>query len=203
MRSMRVAAATQRLQARPARKLTPLPNSTRSLSNGGVGVASHVTTHASPGQTPFGFDFSPRGTLAVSEAFGGAVNASAASSYNISDHRFAVVSASVPTGQTAACWLVVTKNSKFAYTANAGGDSVSLYSLNRDGGLTLINGRAGEPGTGSHPTELALSHNSQYLYVRDAFTLNLSAFAVQADGSLSPMAGANGLAPSMAGLAAW
>jgi 6-phosphogluconolactonase len=181
----------------------PLPDSTRSLNNGGVGVASHVTTHASAGQTPFGFDYSPGGRLAVSEAFGGAVNASAASSYNVSDHRFAAVSASAPTGQTAARWLVVTRNSKFAYTANAGGDSVSLYSLNPDGGMTLINGREGEPGTGSHPTDMALSHNSQYLYVLDAFRLNLSAFAVQADGCLSPIAGANGLAPSMAGLSSW
>lgn len=169
---------------------------------GGDGVASDATTHASSGMTPFGFEFSKHGALVVSEAFGGAVDASAVSSYTASTSNFNVVSPSVPTNQTAACWLVVAKNGKFAYTTNTGSDSVSSYRLNPDSSLTLLDSRAGEPGAGARPTDMALSNNSQYLYVLNPVTLNISAFAVQGDGSLSLLTGVGGLAAGMVGLAA-
>src|SRR5690349_11714282 len=69
---------------------------------------------ASSGITPFGFSFDGNHRLLVSEAFGGAANGSAASSYQVSDDgNLTVVSASVPTHQTAACWLVVSKDGQF------------------------------------------------------------------------------------------
>src|SRR5439155_6480370 len=74
-------------------------------------------THPSSGMTPFGFAFNERGTLIVSEAFGGAANASAVSSYRL-DRRggLEVVSGSVPTTQTSACWLAVHRSGRYAYT---------------------------------------------------------------------------------------
>ena len=44
------------------------------------GLADGPTVHPSVGETPFGFEFGKRGTLIVSEAFGGAPDASAVSS---------------------------------------------------------------------------------------------------------------------------
>lgn len=169
---------------------------------GGDGVASDATTHASSGQTPFGFEFTKHGTLVVSEAFGGAADASAVSSYTLSASSFDVISPSVPTNQTAACWLVATKNGKFAYTTNAGSDSVSSYRVNPGNSLSLLNSRAGEPGAGAHPTDMALGGKSQFLYVLNPATLSISAFAVQADGSLTLLTGVGGLAAGMVGLAA-
>lgn len=166
-------------------------------------VAGDVTTHPSAGVTPFGFAFTRRGTLIVSEAAGGAVNASSASSYDVSQDGFELISPAVPTNQTAACWAVTTKNGKFAYTANAGSGSIAAYRVGHDGDLTLLNGVAGFTGATSHPSDMALSHNSQFLYVLANTTQSIGAFTVQADGSLTAINGVSGLPASAVGLAAW
>ncbi|MBC8078449.1 MAG: beta-propeller fold lactonase family protein [Chloroflexales bacterium] len=158
----------------------------------------------SSGATPFGFAFGKRGSLIVSEA-NGAPGASAASSYRLDDDELELVSGSVSTTQGAACWVVVTRNGRYAYTANAGSGSISGFRIARDGTLTLLNadGRTGVTGDGSGPTDLALSHNSQFLYVRNGRNNTIGAFAVASDGSLQPIAGAEGLPAGTAGLAAW
>ena len=167
------------------------------------GLAGSVTTDPSNGVTPFGFEFSKRGTLIVSEAFGGAVNASAASSYDVSDDEFESISASVPTNQTAACWVVVTKNGKYAYTTNAGSGSISAYRVSRDGSISLLHAQAGLTGDGSTPIDAALSGNSQYLYTLNAGAHTITGFAVSADGGLNSLGGVSGLIAGAAGLAAW
>ncbi len=167
------------------------------------GVAGNLTTHPSAGVTPFGFTFARHGTLVVSEAAGGAANASSASSYDVSDDNFEVISSAVPTQQTAACWAVATKNGWYAYTANAGSGSISLYAVGRDGGLTLRNSAAGFTGATSHPSDMALGRNSHFLYVLANVTQSIGAFEVRFDGSLAPVNGASGLPATAVGLAAW
>ena len=81
-----------------------------------TGLASGPNPQASAGATPFGFAFDRRGHLIVSEAFGGAADASAVSSYAVADGIIDPISPSVATSETAACWIVVTKNGRFAYT---------------------------------------------------------------------------------------
>jgi 6-phosphogluconolactonase (cycloisomerase 2 family) len=220
-------------------QLTPIANSTRTLSNNGVGaapgpaqisfspdgevlvvtekgtnlidtfpvnedgVAGNVTPHTSAGATPFGFAFTQRGTLVVSEAAGGAANASSASTYAVSDDRFELISPAVLTNQTAACWAIVTNNGKYAYTANAGSGSLSLYKVGRDGALTLRNSAAGFTGATSHPSDMAFSSDSQFLYVLANNTQAIGAFAVQGDGSLVAVNGMSGLPATAVGLAAW
>src|SRR5215218_2642238 len=67
-----------------------------------TGYASAPIVNPSAGVTPFGFAFNQKGVLIVSEAFGGAVNASAVSSYTLGGNgALHVVSASVPTTETA------------------------------------------------------------------------------------------------------
>jgi hypothetical protein len=56
--------------------------------------------------------------------------------------------------------------------------------------------------TGDNPSDMALSQNSQYLYVRIGRTDSIDAFAVQGDGSRQPLAGASGLPANSAGLIA-
>jgi hypothetical protein len=52
----------------------------------------------------------------VSEAFGGAPNQSAASSYSIDGMgSLSVVSGSVPNSQTASCWVVIPNNERFSH----------------------------------------------------------------------------------------
>src|SRR5215207_9092922 len=167
------------------------------------GLASGPTAHTSSGVTPFGFAFTQQNALIVSEAFGGAALASAVSSYDVSNGGLDVISASVPTGQTAACWIAISKNGKFAYSTNAGSSSVSAYRVGTDGSLSLIDGAAGITGTSGSPIDAGVSNNGQYLYVLNGRTHNLVAFAIQADGTLTSIGTFEGLPAGSAGIAVW
>jgi 6-phosphogluconolactonase len=167
------------------------------------GLASGPSTHPSAGMTPFGFAFSPRGHVIVSEAFGGAPDASAMSSYGVSDGgSLALVSGSVGTTETAACWVVVTGNGKYTYTTNTGSASITGYRIGRDGSLTLLDADGVTGQTGAGPIDAALSANSRFLYTLDSGSDGISAFMVNADGSLSALPGVTGLPDGANGLAA-
>ena len=168
------------------------------------GRAEGPTTHVSSGQTPFGFAFTRRGVAIVSEAFGGAANASALSSYAIAGDSLAILSASVPDHQSAACWVVITRDGQTAFTSNTASGSISAYRVGRDGRLTLLqaDGIAASTGAGSAPIDMALSRGSRYLYALDAGTHAISAFRVGAGGSLAALPGVGGLPAHAVGLAA-
>jgi 6-phosphogluconolactonase len=170
---------------------------------GADGLASGPAVHPSSGATPFGFAFTQQDALIVSEAFGGAPLASAVSSYDLSGGGLDVVSPSVPTGQTAACWIAVSKNGKFAYSTNAGSGSVSAYRVGTDGSLSLIDGDAGITGNGTSPIDATVSNNGQYLYVLNGRTHNISAFEIHADGTLSGIGTFEGLPAGSAGISSW
>ena len=148
---------------------------------------------ASNGLSPFGFDFVNGGQVAVSEAGSGA-----ASLYDISkDGTLNVESASVSTnGQAAPCWLIATTSGRFAYTANAGSGTISGYSVGSNGQFSLINasGVTGSTGAGTTPLDLDLSRGDKYLYVLESGAGRIGAFALGANGALSPLAGVGGLA---------
>jgi 6-phosphogluconolactonase (cycloisomerase 2 family) len=169
---------------------------------GADGRASGPILQHSSGATPFGFAFGHRGQLFVSEA-AGAPGGSATSSYTTAaDGSLGLVSGSVPTNQRAACWLVVTNDGRYTYTANAGSGSISGYRIDQDGSLTLLDADGRTAAPGANPTDMALSHNSQFLYVRMGSTATIASFAVQADGSLLPIGGAASLPPTAVGLIA-
>jgi 6-phosphogluconolactonase (cycloisomerase 2 family) len=173
------------------------------------GDAGQPSTRTSVGQTPFGFAFAPSGTLIVSEAFapgGNALpNASAMSSYTVeSAGNLAVISASVPTTETAACWVVVTGDGAFAYTSNTGSNSITGYSIGSGGTLTILtaNGVTANSG-GSMPVEMALSEDSEFLYVLNTGDGQVGAFRIGTDGSLTALGNTGGLPSNAYGLAAW
>jgi 6-phosphogluconolactonase len=141
--------------------------------------------HQSSGPTPFGFGFARHRTLIVSEAAGGAPNASSVSSYTLDRQaRLNPVSRSVPTGQTAACWIAVTSNGRLAYTTNTGSGTVSGFEVAPSGGLTSI-GVTGTTGAGSAPADLAFSPGDKFLYVRNGGNRTISIFRAEKDGGLS------------------
>ena len=170
-----------------------------------AGRAMAPTFHVSSGATPFGFDFDDRGTLIVSEAFGGMANASATSSYHIGDEgTLQLVTGSLGTMQTAACWLVVSNDGRFAYTANAGSSSVTGYAITHDGALSLLDedGVTASTGENAGATDMAISRNGRYLYVLAGRAGGIAAYAIDADGRLTPVPGAGGLPTGTVGLAA-
>lgn len=138
------------------------------------GYAGSARAHASAGTVPYGFDFSRKGTLVVSEAATGS-----ASSYKVAP-RFETITAALANTQAAACWLVVSGN--FAYVVNAASASISTYRISRDGSLELV--AAVGATTGAGPTDAAASPGGDQLYVRlrDG---SVQSFAIGAGGSLT------------------
>ena len=167
------------------------------------GVAGPPISNPSAGTTPFGFAFDQRNHLIVSEAFGGAPNASAVSSYaaNLSG-TLSVISESVPDLQTAACWIVITNSGRYVYTTNTGSGSVSSYTLDSSGTLTLLNSVAANIGAMSAPIDMALNNGSRYLFVHAAGLQTVEAFRVEADGSLTAIGSVGGLPFGAQGIAA-
>src|SRR6266496_6475943 len=168
------------------------------------GLPSAPIDNASNGMTPFGFAFNNAGTLVVSEAFGGAANQSAASSYDAAeDGTLSVISESVPNSQTASCWVVIPNNGKTAFVSNTGSGTISSYRINpEDGSLTLLNPTAADTGMGSAPIDMDLSVNSRLLFVLLGGSRSVASFKVNRDGSLTMVDTAGGLPLGAQGIAA-
>jgi 6-phosphogluconolactonase (cycloisomerase 2 family) len=183
-------------------KNTNLIDTFRVAFDGSLDGARSTPSH---GATPFGFAFGKRDQLFVSEAFGGAANASAVSSYDVDrDGTLAVESGSVPTNQSAACWVLVTKGARFAYTSNTGSGSLSGYAIGHDGALTPLtsSGRTGITGSGSAPIDLANSDDGRILYSLNSATHTIGVFRIEPDGQLVALPFATGLPAGANGLAA-
>ena len=170
---------------------------------GFFGYASGPRIQLSAGQTPFGFAFANRRHLIVSEAFGGAPDASVLSSYELGfDGTVTPISPNVATTETAACWVVVTENGRYAYTTNTGSASVSGYAVGNDGSLSLLDADGKTANTGAGPIDAALSQGSRFLYVLASGAHQIDRFRVNGDGSLSALGAVGGLPASSVGLAA-
>ena len=167
------------------------------------GYAGAPKAQPSAGQTPFGFAFARRGRLIVSEAFGGAPDASVLSSYALAgDGTITPITPNVATTETAACWVVVTKNGRYTYTTNTGSASISGFRIADDGGLTLLDAGGKTATTGAGPIDLALTKGSRFLYSLNSGVPEVQGFAVNADGSLDSLGSVGGLPAGSVGLAA-
>ncbi len=162
------------------------------------GVASGPTTTPSAGGTPFGFSFGHRDELFVSEAAG------SASSYELdATGGVSLVSGAVLTHQGAPCWAVVTNDGRIGFTGNGAG-SVSAFAIAPDGAIGLVDANGGTALIGAGINDIALSHNSRYLYVlQTGGAQAIHAFRVQADGHLTPLGAIAGLPNGTRGLAAF
>jgi 6-phosphogluconolactonase len=168
------------------------------------GLPSPPINNPSNGTTPFGFAFNNSGTLVVSEAFGGAANASKASSYGAPDSGIlSVVSGSVANSQTASCWVVIPNNGKFAFVSNTGSGTISSYRIGTDvESLTLVNSVAGTTGMGSAPIDMTLNNSSKFLYVLAGGSQSVVSFSVNKDGTLTMIDTDGGLPRGAQGIAA-
>jgi len=163
------------------------------------GAAGAAVAHPSSGGTPFGFDFDRRGDVLVSNATG------SASSYAIGRHdELSVISGAVATGQAAPCWLVTSRDGRFAYTANAGAGTISGFAVGRDGSLSLLDadGATAVLGTGSHPLDEAVTNDGRFLYnVTDGQHV-ITGLRIAVDGSLATVGVSTALPPGTIGIAA-
>jgi 6-phosphogluconolactonase (cycloisomerase 2 family) len=157
----------------------------------------------SSGPTPYGFAFTSRGTLVVTEAFGAQTGKAAASSYVLSGGSMAPVTRSSGNGRSEICWVVVTKDDRYAFTTNFADGAVSRYAIGSDGSITLddaVAATAVEGATGLRDEDLTV--DGKFLYAVDADARRIFGWAVGADGSLTPVGSWDGLPETVAGLAA-
>lgn len=163
------------------------------------GVAGDPVISPSVGAVPFGFDIDRQDHLVVSEAMG-AAQGTGASSYNFeSDGHVTPISQSIGNGQGAACWLVISKNGQFAYTANAATNNLSSYTIAADGSLAVL--QAAVP-TDMQPLDMDITNNGRFLYVIDGRSDTIRGFNINADGTLADLGVQVPVAAAAAGMAA-
>jgi len=170
---------------------------------GPAGVAGDPVGRPSNGPTPFGFAFDGRGHALVSEAGGGPGGTSAVSSYGVGPGgSLSPISPSVPNNQHATCWVTVTKNGRFAYTANTGSGTVSGYRVAHDGSIALLDPSGVTAQAGAAPSDAAQSESSRGLFVLSQGSGTIEAYRIHGDGSLTTVDVAAGVPASATGLAA-
>jgi 6-phosphogluconolactonase len=167
------------------------------------GVLGKPQLQPSSGPTPYGFAFTSRGTLVVTEAFGAQKGAAAASSYVVAGTSATPISRSVGNGRSEICWAVVTNDDRYAFTTNFADGAVSRYAIGPDGSLSLEDAVAGiAEANQSGLRDEALSGDGRFLYAIDADSQRIFGWAVGDRGSLEALGAWKGLPPTVAGLAA-
>ena len=124
---------------------------------------------------------------------------SGAASYAVDkDGSVSTITAPIATGQNAACWLVASKNGRFAFVANAASGSVSTFSVGRDGSIAFLGAVSVQ---GMTPLDEALSEDGQTLYVLAAGSHGIVQFSVGNDGALTYVGSQLNIPATAAGLA--
>lgn len=149
------------------------------------GTLSGPTPQQSTGNGPFGLNFTQRNQLLTTENFGAAPGQGGLASYSI-DERTGTLTPLSPTvrnEQSDTCWVAITDDNKLAFTSSFGDDgAISSYRVQPDGSLTLLQSQAATVGSGS--SDVTLSDNSQYLYVKNSLLGTVTTFEVEKDGGL-------------------
>jgi 6-phosphogluconolactonase len=166
-----------------------------------TGLAGPLVTHPSAGIEPFGFEFGRNNDLIISDAFGGAVNQSALSSYKLPfNGNLKLVTGPVATNQTAACWVAVTGDGNYCYSTNTGSNSISGYKIADDGSISLIDANGVTGATGLTPIDMAMSRESKYLYSLNHGDGTISEFKISNNGGLISLGIVSGIPLSASGL---
>lgn len=166
----------------------------------GIPGAMHSITSSNP--TPFGFAAGRFGNIYVSEAAGGAPGASTVSSYHVSfDGSITLADGPVSAGQSAACWVVLSRDGRFAYTTNTASNNISSFTVQPyNGNLSVLNAVAAATQMG--PIDADISSNSKFLYVLNAGSHSIGAYQISNSGGLTSIQNTGGLPNSANGLAA-
>jgi 6-phosphogluconolactonase len=170
------------------------------LANGTLGT---IVTDKTVGPGTFSATFAPNGVVIAAETGrAGATNGSSISSYAVqSNGTLAPISSSVPTLGAATCWVAVTPDGHFAYTANAGTSSVSGFVIGANGALTPVPGTivATNP-SGATNLDIATSSDGKFVYTLNAAQGGIGQFAIDpTTGALTNLGTVSGL-PAGAGL---
>lgn len=199
-------------------RLTPIPNSTRTLSQPSTSqattavfspdgrflvvtdtTADRVTTFRvrgdgglggpvsspSAGAGPFAAIFH-RGTLLVQETQSGVPGATSLSSYRLlADGHVVPIASSIPSGETAGCWITTRGDVSLVYVADTGSGTISSYDQRLDGTLSLTVAVAAPIVPMSGPIDLGLSRDGAFLYQLYGALGKIGIYKTGPSGSLS------------------
>lgn len=169
---------------------------TYTVNNNGIPGMMHSIKSSSP--TPFGFAVRNE-NIFVSEAVGGAPGASVLSSYKINNNGvITLADGSVGAGQSAACWVVITNNGKYAYTTNTASNNISTFGIKNATEISVEEAIAGTTEAG--PIDAAVSNNSKYLFVLNGAAHSIQSFKVAGNGTLTALQTIPGLPVGATGL---
>ncbi len=132
-----------------------------------------VTVTESPGPVPFSVSFTEHGTALVAEASG------SLSSFNFgASAELLTMSSAVQNGQAATCWV---RSTSFgvAYTTNTNSNSITSYSVSRNGNVTVLENAAAD-GVGA-PIDFQLTPDERYLYVTASEAGGVEGYRVNRD----------------------
>jgi 6-phosphogluconolactonase len=104
------------------------------------------------------------------------------------------------------CWVVITRDGRYAYLTNTGSSTLAGFVLERAGRLTPIGADpiVGATPPGSAPLDLDTSTDDRFLYVLEGATGFIAAFAIGDDGTLTRIARTpTGATTKLQGLAAY
>ena len=153
---------------------------------------------------PFGFDFDSRGGLFVSDDFNDADGLGALSSFRITrEGVLQPVSQNVQAGQSGACWVAVSRDSRYAYLVNAVSSAISVYSIDPATEAVRLLSSVPSP---TNPTDVGLTLDGKFLYALNpdetGAAPGITAYRVDAKtGALTPLPGVTGLPNTVDGLA--
>ncbi len=168
----------------------------------GDGTLAAIVTNSSAGPGAFATTFAPNGAaLVVETGPAGGSNASAISSYSVSGNgTLSSISTSVPTLGAASCWLEVTPDGRFVFTANSASASISGFAIGQDGTLTALGGTVlATLADGSTDIDFSISSNGKFLYTLNTGTGTIGVFGIEKDGTLNSLGEVSGL-PAKSGL---
>jgi 6-phosphogluconolactonase (cycloisomerase 2 family) len=135
------------------------------------GVPGPAVASPSTGHQPFGFTYHHPDDLIVTNANAQAGFVGSASSYDLNAGNtppLTPISGPVANGSFAPCWIVLTKNEKWAFVANTlgsilgTGQDISTYAVSPHGTLTFDHNTLGTTGFTS---DIDISEDGHYLYV--------------------------------------
>jgi 6-phosphogluconolactonase (cycloisomerase 2 family) len=155
------------------------------------GRLSAPVENASASAVPFAVAFDSAARLVVANAGNSSV-----STYDVNpDGTLRTITAGVEDGQAALCWLVGVDDTFFG--GNAGSSSISAFTVDDQGGVTLTgtpDGVVARTGGGTGGTiDLAITTDGKFLYAENAFPGTVEGYRIQPDHTLRLVDTATGL----------
>jgi 6-phosphogluconolactonase (cycloisomerase 2 family) len=163
----------------------------RVLPNGRLSATPVVNPSATP--VPFAFTFTPTGRLAMGEA-----GASSVTTYDVGSDGTLADPKSQPDGQAALCWIE--RVGGFYYVSNTASNTLSGYTIAADGQPSLVTETGIVATTEPGPIDLTSPTAGSFLYAETG-SGTVDEFAVDADGTLTPLGVVTGLPEGIEGIA--